>query len=98
MATVGRYWPTVRGRRAIPVGEAPERAQLIGGGVACLGMAAIGSERLAGESFGLFLLVFLASFFWGAGKADMFAFTSDRALLRRRRCFFCRLQSTGPDR
>jgi O-acetylserine/cysteine efflux transporter len=63
--------------------ERPQRAQLIGAGVAFAGMAVIGSARLAGASFGPFLLVILASFFWGSGnvlaktlgKVDMLAFT-----------------------
>jgi O-acetylserine/cysteine efflux transporter len=65
------------------LGERPKRAQLIGAGVALVGMAVIGSARLAGASFGPFLVVILASFFWGsgnvlaktAGKVDMLAFT-----------------------
>ncbi len=63
--------------------ERPRRAQLIGAAVAFAGMAVIGSARLAGASFGPFLLVILASFFWGSGnvlaktvgKVDMLAFT-----------------------
>ena len=63
--------------------ERPRRAQLTGAAVAFAGMAVIGSARLAGASFGPFLLVILASFFWGAGnvlaksvgKVDMLAFT-----------------------
>ena len=63
--------------------ERPRRAQLVGAAVAFAGMAVIGSARLKGASFGPFLLVILASFFWGAGnvlakalgKVDMFAFT-----------------------
>ena len=59
------------------------RAQLIGAAVAFAGMAVIGSARLAGASFGPFLLVILASFFWGSGnvlaktvgRVDMLAFT-----------------------
>ncbi len=46
-------------------------------------MAVIGSDRLAGASFGPFLLVVLAALFWGAGnvvaktagKIDALAFT-----------------------
>jgi O-acetylserine/cysteine efflux transporter len=63
--------------------ENPRRPQLVGAAVAFAGMAVIGSQRLGGASFGPFLLVILASFFWGAGnvlakavgKVDMFAFT-----------------------
>jgi O-acetylserine/cysteine efflux transporter len=63
--------------------ERPLRAQLIGAAVAFACMAVIGSARLAGASFGPFLLVILASFFWGSGnvlaktvgKVDMLAFT-----------------------
>jgi len=65
------------------LGERPRRAQLIGGTVGFIGMAVIGSERLAGASLGPFLLVILAAVFWGAGnvlaksvgKIDMLAFT-----------------------
>ena len=72
--TIGLAWAFL--------GEAPQRPQLIGVGVGFLGMALIGSERLAGASLGPFLLVILASFFWGAGnvlaktlgRIDMFAF------------------------
>ena len=57
--------------------------QGIGAGVAFAGMAVIGSDRLAGASFGPFLLVVLAALFWGAGnvvaktagKIDALAFT-----------------------
>ncbi len=72
--TIGLAWAFL--------GEAPQRSQLIGVIVGFLGMALIGSERLAGASLGPFLLVILASFFWGAGnvlaktlgRIDMFAF------------------------
>ena len=65
------------------LGEAPRRAQIIGALVGFLGMAVIGSERLAGASVGPFLMVVLAAAFWGAGnvlakslgKLDMLAFT-----------------------
>ena len=65
------------------LGENPRRPQLVGAAVAFAGMAVIGSQRLGGASFGPFLLVILASFFWGAGnvlakavgKVDMLAFT-----------------------
>jgi O-acetylserine/cysteine efflux transporter len=73
--TIGLAWIVMR--------EAPTRPQLIGAAIAAAGMAAIGSERLGGASLGPFLLVVLASFFWGAGnvvaktagRIDMFAFT-----------------------
>jgi len=63
--------------------EFPRRTQVLGGLVAFAGMVVIGSARLAGASFGPFLLVVLASFFWGlanviaktAGRVDMLAFT-----------------------
>lgn len=63
--------------------EWPRRTQVIAGFVAFAGMAVIGSDRLSGASLGPFLLVVLASFFWGAanvlaktmGKIDMLAFT-----------------------
>ncbi len=65
------------------LGERPRRAQIIGAAVAFLGIAIIGSERLAGASLGPFLLVVLAAVFWGSGnalaktvgKVDMLAFT-----------------------
>jgi O-acetylserine/cysteine efflux transporter len=73
--TIGLAW--------IFMGERPRRVQLLGAGIALAGMAVIGSARLAGTSFGPFLLVILASFFWAAGnvvaktagKVDMLAFT-----------------------
>jgi len=63
--------------------EYPRRTQIIGGLVAFAGIAVIGSTRLAGASLGPFVLVVLASFFWGsanvlaktAGRVDMLAFT-----------------------
>src|SRR5208337_3202963 len=63
--------------------EYPRRTQILGGLVAFAGIAVIGSTRLAGASLGPFVLVVLASFFWGsanvlaktAGKVDMLAFT-----------------------
>ncbi len=63
--------------------EFPRRTQVLGGLVAFAGMVVIGSARLAGASFGPFLLVVLASFFWGSanviaktvGRVDMLAFT-----------------------
>ena len=64
-------------------GERPRRARLVGAVIGFAGIVVIGSERLAGASFGPFLLVVLASIFWAsgnllaktAGKVDMFAFT-----------------------
>ncbi len=64
--------------------EWPRRTQVLGGAVALAGMVVIGSDRLAGASLGPFLLVVLASFFWGAanvlaksvGRIDMLAFTA----------------------
>jgi len=63
--------------------EWPRRPQVVGGVIALAGMVVIGSDRLAGASLGPFLLVVLASFFWGAanvlaksaGRVDMLAFT-----------------------
>jgi O-acetylserine/cysteine efflux transporter len=63
--------------------EHPRRAQILRGLVAFAGIAVIGSTRLAGASLGPFVLVVLASFFWGsanvlaktAGRVDMLAFT-----------------------
>jgi O-acetylserine/cysteine efflux transporter len=65
------------------LGERPRRAQIVGAAVGFIGMAVIGSERLAGASLGPFLLVILAAVFWGSGnvlaksvgKVDMLAFT-----------------------
>jgi len=65
------------------LGERPRRAQIIGAFVGFVGMAVIGSERLAGANLGPFVLVILAAAFWGAGnvlakslgKLDMLAFT-----------------------
>ena len=73
--TIGLAWALL--------GEEPRRLQLIGAAVGFAGIAAIGSERLAGASFGPFGLVVLAAAFWGAGnvlaktvgKVDMLAFT-----------------------
>ena len=63
--------------------ESPSRVQIVGAAVGFIGMAVIGSERLAGASLGPFLLVILAAAFWGSGnvlaksvgKVDMLAFT-----------------------
>ena len=64
------------------VGERPRRAQIVGAIVAFVGIAVIGSQRLAGASLGPFLLVILAAVFWASGnvlaktvgKVDMLAF------------------------
>jgi O-acetylserine/cysteine efflux transporter len=64
------------------IGERPRRAEIVGAIIALVGMAIIGSERLAGASLGPFLLVMLAAVFWGSGnvlaktvgKVDMLAF------------------------
>jgi O-acetylserine/cysteine efflux transporter len=71
------------------LGEKPQPAQLIGAGIALIGIAAIGSERLQGASLGPFLLVIAAAGFWGlgnligkiAGKIDMLAFVVWAALI-----------------
>ena len=63
--------------------ERPRRAQIVGAAVGFVGIAVIGSERLAGASLGPFLIVILAAAFWAAGnvlaksvgKVDMLAFT-----------------------
>ena len=63
--------------------EWPRQAQILGGAIAFAGIALIGSTRLAGASLGPFVLVVLASLFWGLanllaktiGKVDMLAFT-----------------------
>jgi O-acetylserine/cysteine efflux transporter len=73
--TVGLAW--------LFLNEWPRRTQIVGGLVAFAGLAVIGSARLAGATIWPFLLVVLASFFWGsanvlaktAGKVDMLAFT-----------------------
>jgi len=62
--------------------EQPTAAQMIGAGVALLGIVAIGATRLGGASLGPFLMVVGAAFCWGvgnlisklAGRIDMFAF------------------------
>ena len=51
----------------VVLAERPKRLQLVGAGVAFAGMGLIGADRLAGASFGPFVLVVLAAFFWGAG-------------------------------
>ena len=65
------------------MGERPRRVQIVGAIVAFVGIAVIGSQRLAGASLGPFLLVILAAVFWAlgnvlaktVGKVDMLAFT-----------------------
>ena len=62
--------------------ERPTPAQMIGAGVALLGIVAIGATRLGGASLGPFLMVVAAAFCWAAGnlisklagRIDMFAF------------------------
>ena len=64
--------------------ERPRRAQLVGAGVAFLGIALIGSRRLDGASLVPFLMVIAAAAFWGAGniaakfagRVDMLAFVT----------------------
>lgn len=48
--------------------ERPRRTQLIGAGIAFLGIALIGSRRLDGASLAPFLMVIAAALFWGAGN------------------------------
>jgi O-acetylserine/cysteine efflux transporter len=68
--------------------ERPRPVELVGAGVALLGIAAIASERLAGASLGPFLLTLAAAVFWGVGnvigkrvgKIDMLAFVVWAAL------------------
>jgi O-acetylserine/cysteine efflux transporter len=65
------------------LGERPSAVQLIGAGIAFLGIVAIGATRLGGASFIPFAMVVAAAFCWGlgnlvgktAGRIDMFAFT-----------------------
>ncbi|WP_158817569.1 EamA family transporter [Methylocapsa sp. S129] len=67
----------------IVMGERPSPVQLIGAGIALLGILVIGVSRLSGASFGPFLMMVGAAFCWGAGnlvgkkagRIDMFAFT-----------------------
>ncbi|HYA72489.1 MAG TPA: EamA family transporter [Roseiarcus sp.] len=64
--------------------ERPRPAQLIGAGVAFLGIALIGSRRLDGASLAPFLMVIAAALCWGAGniaakfagRVDMLAFVT----------------------
>jgi O-acetylserine/cysteine efflux transporter len=87
------------------MGERPRRVQLLGAGIALAGMAVIGSARLAGASFGPFLLVILASFFWAAGnvaaktagKVDMLAFTVWSSLIPPAPLFLLSLVVDGPE-
>ncbi len=66
------------------MGERPRRAQLVGAGVAFLGIALIGSRRLDGASLAPFLMVIAGAACWGAGniaaklagRVDMLAFVS----------------------
>lgn len=66
----------------ILLGERPTAVQMIGAGVALLGIATIGATRTSGAGLGPFLMVVGAAFCWGignmigkrAGKIDMFAF------------------------
>jgi O-acetylserine/cysteine efflux transporter len=66
----------------IVLGERPSAVQLIGAGIASLGIVAIGATRLGGASLGPFLMVISAAICWGAGnliaklagRIDMFAF------------------------
>jgi O-acetylserine/cysteine efflux transporter len=66
------------------MGERPRRAQLVGAGVAFLGVALIGSQRLDGASLVPLLMAIAAAAFWGAGniaakfagRVDMLAFVS----------------------
>jgi O-acetylserine/cysteine efflux transporter len=66
----------------IVLGERPSAVQLIGAGIASLGIVAIGATRLGGASLGPFLMVIGAAICWGAGnliaklagRIDMFAF------------------------
>jgi O-acetylserine/cysteine efflux transporter len=87
------------------MGERPRRVQLLGAGITLAGMAVIGSARLAGASFGPFLLVILASFFWAAGnvaaktagKVDMLAFTVWSSLIPPLPLFLLSLAVDGPE-
>jgi O-acetylserine/cysteine efflux transporter len=66
------------------MGENPRPMQLVGAGVAFIGIALIGSGRLNGASLGSFLMVVAAALFWGAGnvmaklagRIDMLAFVA----------------------
>jgi O-acetylserine/cysteine efflux transporter len=66
----------------IVLGERPSAVQLIGAGIASLGIVAIGATRLGGASLGPFLMVIGAAVCWSAGnliaklagRIDMFAF------------------------
>jgi len=70
------------GLAALFLGERPGWPQLVGAGIALLGMIAIGLERLGGAALLPFLLTLAAALGWGianiatkkAGKIDMLAF------------------------
>lgn len=49
-------------------GERPTRLQIIGAGLAALGMVIFGRERAASAPLGPFLLVVLGAFFWGVAN------------------------------
>src|SRR5208282_6947931 len=81
LVIMAQLYFTIR-RACLLMGEQPRRAPIVGAIVAFVGMAVIGSQRLAGASLGPFLMVILAAVFWGsgnvlaktAGKVDMLAF------------------------
>jgi O-acetylserine/cysteine efflux transporter len=87
------------------IGERPRRGEIVGGIVALVGMAVIGSERLAGASLGPFLLVILAAVFWGSGnvlaktigKVDMLAFVTWSSLAAPLPLFLLSLSLEGRD-
>jgi O-acetylserine/cysteine efflux transporter len=63
--------------------ERPSIVQIVAAGIAFLGIAVIGSQRVGGASLAPFLMVVAAAFCWGAGnivgklagRINMFAFT-----------------------
>lgn len=65
------------------LGERPSRFQIIGAGIAFLGIAVIGAERIEGAGFVPLVMVLLAAMAWGlanvltkkAGKVNAIAFT-----------------------
>lgn len=77
------------GLAVVLLGERPGRAQLIGAGLALLGIIAIAAERLGGAALLPLLLTLLAAGFWGvaniatkkAGKIDMLSFVVWSALV-----------------
>ena len=83
--------------------ERPRRVQLIGAGVAFVGIALIGSRRLDGASLGPFLMVIAAALFWGAGniaakfagRVDMLAFVSWSSLASPAPLFLLSLLTEG---